>query len=425
MNIRKSIVLSVIFLSVFLTSYPEIKTEIPSQVDKEKIDANRNKIVLQIKDKFFDGLLDYNFLDTEYKILAVKTGNILINQVKNFQSGYFVESNKEDFFKNLLRLWNTVEASVMIWQAAAFVSDDYEKLSYRRIQQVKLKILSNIINNNFYSKLSNIKFIHKLIKPFVPKKMYSKYKEIFEVKEMILLDEIGDYFTFIYSFLKNSDDFGFSLDEEKLDSLIKSWQEVHLSMAFAGSRSKEIKKRKITAQILNLFLDNLFKIKYYNININSDFDNAFSGNDYSKRMLVMNYHILFAKRNFKFYLKNSETSTLFNRYIDLVNFYLNNQDVLSKPLFIYTFFQFYSDLNDLKEKKKGIIPFIHFGGNGKLLNVINEIQEVLNIILKKIHEQMGTGLGWLPKLLLGKAKVPQEVVNFAMKLLEENVLRKF
>ncbi len=400
-NIRKSIILSVLFLSVFFTSYSGTKTEVPSQVDQEKIDSNRNKIIAKIKDKFFDELLDYKFLDVEYKILAVKTGNILINQIKNFQNGDFVEWKREDFFEKLLKSWNVVESNIMVWQAAAFICDDFDELSYRRMQQVKLEILSKIIVNDFYSKMTNLKFINKLIKKFVPKKLYSKYKKIFELKERMPLDEIGDYFNFINGFLKKNYDF--SLDEDKLDQLINVFQEIQ-------------------DETFDLFLDNLLKIKYYNISMNADLDKAFSSNDSSKIMLVMNHHLLLRKNNFKYFLKDNETSILFNRYIDIVNFYLNNQDVLSQPSFIFRFFKFCSNLNDLKEKNNGIIPFINLGGNGKLVNVINETQKVLDIILKKIHEQMGTGPGWLPKLLLGKAKVPQEVINFAMKLLEEKVL---
>ena len=417
MNFRKSVVLSVLFLSVFFTSYSmkEQPVSVAKQMDR-------------LVEESFDSLLNYNFLNSKHQTLALQMGKTLIELID-------ADVNNNLLLEDILDSKYWVESKLAIWQAAAFVSDEFESLSYRRLQEVKLEMLNKLIVSSVVdgSGFLNTRASKKLIKSFnIPKKLYSKYRKLFEADSFVMLDSLKDYFSFMDSYLKSGSSFDLSLDEQRLDNLIlrlsfeKQGLDLKLGLSFAAKLFKK-QQRKTVIQIIELYIQNLLKIKanhLYNKNLEVDFNNVFKSNDSLKKMLVIKHYVLLTKKSFKEFLQDNETSTLFNNYLDLVIFYLNNQNALGQPLFIYNFFQLYSDLDDLKEKNKGIIPFISFGGNGELLDVIDEMQENLNIILKNVNDKMGTGLGWLPKMLLGKAEIPPKVMNFALKLLEEKVLSK-
>ncbi|MFH1461531.1 MAG: hypothetical protein ABIF12_01100 [bacterium] len=360
---------------------------------------NHNESVISLVKDNFDDLLNYNFLHIEHKEKQLKVSQKLIE---------LIQTNQHQFLEKLVHVYNLVDAKFLVWQAAAFLSDQFSNLSYRQLQQIRIQILSVICF--VQDKKLTTKYISNLVKSFMYKKFYSKYKKLLDADF-----DLPEYSLFINTFLKNSSNFNFILDEKEIDNLIG-----------------KLSEQKVLHENLELFLQNLLKIKVnflYKKDVQSNFNQAFEAKDPSLKMLVIKHYILLTKSDFKEYLDIHETSVcetseLFNRYLDVVSYYLDNVNILNQPMFIFDFFKFYSDLSVLKDKYKGIIPFTSFGGNKKLLNIINQMEEVLNIILQKIHEKIGTGPGWIQKMFLGKTAIPQEVINFALKIFEDKFLSK-
>lgn len=416
MNFRKFVILSVLFLSVFFISN--------SMIEQAGSDIKQMDILIK---ESFDSLFNYKFLGQKHQALALKIGKTLIDLIDT-------DINNNHLLENILNIKYWVESKLAIWQAVAFVDDEFKSLSYRKLQEIKLEILDQLITSSVLNEADflNKKKSNKLMKSFnINKKLYSKYKKLFEVKLFLYSDFIKNYFSFIDNFLKNGSSFNLSLDEERLDNLIaelslkKQDAELNDINSVVGSFDK--KQTKVVSQIIELFIQNLLKIKVeylYNKGMATDFDQAFASKNSSNKMLIIKHYILLTKGKFKNFLQDNETSSLFNRYLDLVIFYLNNPNALEQPLFIYNFFQLYSDLDDLKEDNKGILPFVSFAGNGELLNVISDLQEILNIILKNVNDKMGVSPGWLSKFLLGKTKISPKVMNLAIQLLEDKVLSK-
>lgn len=360
---------------------------------------NLNEPVISLVKDNFDDLLNYNFLHIEYKEKQLKVSQKLIE---------LIQTNQHQFLEKLLNVYNLIDAKLIVWQAAAFLSDQFSNLSYRQLQQIRIQALSIICF--VQDKKITTKYIKNLVKSFTDKKFYSKYEKLLDADF-----DLPEYSLFINTFLKNSSNFNYVLDEKEIDNLIGTLSE-----------------RKVLHENFELFLQNLLKIKVtflYKKDVQFNFNQVFEAKDPLLKMLVIKHYILLTKSDFKEFLdfyetSGCKTSELFNRYLDVVSCYLDNVNILNQPMFIFDFFKFYSDLFILKDKYNGFIPFTSFGGNKKLLNIINQMEEILNIILQKIHEKIGIGPGWIQKMFLGKMAVPQEVINFALKIFEDKILNK-
>ncbi|MBD3273046.1 hypothetical protein GF385_01720 [Candidatus Dependentiae bacterium] len=411
MNFKKIFLFNLLFLT-FL--YSSNKTEVLN---------NENLIINKVKESF-DDLLNYKFMHLEERNRVLQVGNKLVE---------LIDSKDKNNLKKILDAWNLSEKKLLILQALSFVDDKFKDLNYRRLQQIRLDLLADFcLEYNL-----DAKHINKKFKSIINKKIYSKYKNLFKMDlNNFNIPFFLDYSNFISSYQKKGYQ-NFLLDETVANNLIKEFSEskknIKLNLLYlddTGFIKKILKnswKKELNnkIEIIDLFIQNILKIKItclYNKEMLEKFDLAFACKDSSKKMLVIKHYVLLSKNSFKELLQNSKTSNLFNSYLDLILFYLNDTDALQSSLFIFNFFKIYSEINSLETKNDGPIPYINLGGNKKLLEVTSDIKEILDIILKNIHEKMGTGPGWFKKLFQGKFPVSEQTLNFALSLLEEKFI---
>jgi hypothetical protein len=377
----KKILFLLIFSLFLVDSIKPKKTEILAEQKSEVFNL-------------FNDLMSYKFSNSEYKKFQIISFN---------QLSALLEKHNYSFLDQLLESWRFVEYQMFVWQATVCVNNKFSELTYRRAQQARIQVLFNLFNFS-EKQLSSKRVLVKVVKNAVDKKAFAVMKKHLNIKaEELFLYK--DYFLFIEELVKNESNFNFILDEEKLDKLIFYFKDLSL-------KNKTAK----------LFLENLLEIKIRFLqkqDLQESLDKHLESKDSSKKMLIIKHKQVLSKNSFNIYAQESD---LFNEYLDIVDYYLNTVNFVNDSLFVFKFFQFYTQLSKMKSNSKPIIPFTSIGGNKDLLEIICQMEEVLNIILQNIHEKIGTGPGWIKKMLMGKANVPPEIMNFAMKLIEEKFL---